>query len=1145
MFKKIKIGAKITLLLLTVVALSVLAISYLSFVQNEKSIEKRFSDSFIILSSLKAQQIDAIFKQVSQNVSFIGGISNVKTFLDTLKASGLGSQAYIDYSLKLDEELVPVQSIYQYEDIMLVTADGRIVYKANKEDKSMNLGKTYKVLSRLVLNAAEKTYFGEPFNSQSGVRMFIAHPVTSNDESKKVKGFIVILLNVSQVIYPITDDRQGVGNTGEIVLSMMSGSRVKFISALRYSDASILTEAVLLGDNTSIAVQRAAKGEPTDYAYDTDYRNILTLSSWSHIPTVGWGLVVKMDKEEMDSLLDDLVNDVFKYGALIVILSVVVSSFFSQFFTTPIHMLRKQLGMVAKGMLPEKIKFNTADEIGEMAVAVDNLVNALKRTADFAHQIGKGNYEAEFRPMSDSDTLGNALMTMRDSIQSAEKKEKERNWIVTGIAEIGQILRNYNRLEELSDHVIKFVTEKIGAVQGAFYVVNDEKGEPTIEMKASYAYHRKKYLKSSFKFAEGLVGQSAIERDKIIRTEIPDDYVHITSGLLGDKRPRCILIVPLITDEVVYGVLEFASLHKFSQKEIDFVQEISVIIARTIFNIKVNERTVRLLEESQKMSQELKAQQEVLRQNAEEMEATQEELKKTNVRLEEQVLEVSRTQKRTQLLLENASEVITIYEKSGIVRYISPSVEPILGYTQEEMIGSRYSERVHIDNQKEFEVFFNELVEKDKTRLTIQYEYSRKDGKNLWLEATGINLLPDPAIQGIVLNVRDITERKRAEQEERMRSQMQALSENSPDLIKRLNHEGVFFYINPTIKILTGRNPDYFLNKHLHEVHLNPEIISAWQGIFNLVVQKREKVELEMDFPSIAGERIMMVNAIPEFGEHEELESVLIVSHDITDRKRTEMEMRTTNKKITESINYAKRIQSAILPDSYFISKSFKDSFILYKPRDVVSGDFPWFMQKENDLYIAAVDCTGHGVPGALISLIGYFILNDVVNTLGVRQTGKILDNLNMGVTRTLKQDSGGATRDGMDIGLCRVNYSEGFLEYSGAHRPMYYLTKSDFHQFKGDNSPVGGGYAMTENFSTHKMEFNKGDELYLFSDGLPDQFGGEENKKFGPKRIRTIITESGDVSMSEKFSIFEQEFISWKGDRLQTDDILVIGIRL
>ena len=138
----------------------------------------------------------------------------------------------------------------------------------------------------------------------------------------------------------------------------------------------------------------------------------------------------------------------------------------------------------------------------------------------------------------------------------------------------------------------------------------------------------------------------------------------------------------------------------------------------------------------------------------------------------------------------------------------------------------------------------------------------------------------------------------------------------------------------------------------------------------------------------------MQVNAIPEFDESDKLESVLVVSHDITDRKMIELEIQNKNKKITESINYAKRIQTAILPNSRVISKALPDSFILYKPRDVVSGDFPWFMQVKDDIFIAAVDCTGHGVPGALLSLIGYFLLNDIVRSRKITEPGKILDCL-------------------------------------------------------------------------------------------------------------------------------------------------------
>jgi GAF domain-containing protein len=149
----------------------------------------------------------------------------------------------------------------------------------------------------------------------------------------------------------------------------------------------------------------------------------------------------------------------------------------------------------------------------------------------------------------------------------------------------------------LGDAVIAYITEKINAIQGAFYVVNDDDPNDTyIEMKSAYAYHKKKYMQAKFRFAEGLVGQAAVEKDFILRTEIPGDYVTITSGILGDKRPTGILITPLITEEKVYGVVEFAGFHRFTESQIKFVKEISLILSRTIFNIKVNERTRNLLE---------------------------------------------------------------------------------------------------------------------------------------------------------------------------------------------------------------------------------------------------------------------------------------------------------------------------------------------------------------------------------------------------------------------------------------------------------------------------------------------------------------------------------------------------------------------
>ena len=301
-----------------------------------------------------------------------------------------------------------------------------------------------------------------------------------------------------------------------------------------------------------------------------------------------------------------------------------------------------------------------------------------------------------------------------------------------------------------------------------------------------------------------------------------------------------------------------------------------------------------------------------------------------------------------------------------------------------------------------------------------------------------------------------------------------------------------------------------------------------------------------MNFPSEMGDRVMQVNAIPEYDENEVIESVLVVSHDITERKIIELEIQNKNKKINDSINYAKRIQNAILPNNRIISKALPDSFILYKPRDVVSGDFPWFVQIKNDIFIAAVDCTGHGVPGALLSLIGYFLLNDIVRSRKIAEPGKILDLLDEGVTQTLRQDQDdSATKDGMDIALCRIDTETGEVEYAGAHRPLYMMKGGAMDEIKGNKFPIGGGiYKNQTNFTTTKFKVGKGDSIYFSSDGFPDQFGGAEVRKFGPKKVREIIERVHHQPMSEAMVTFDNEWESWRADHKQTDDVLLIGIK-
>jgi len=769
--------------------------------------------------------------------------------------------------------------------------------------------------------------------------------------------------------------------------------------------------------------------------------------------------------------------------------------------------------------------------------------------AKFAKEIGEGNYYSKFNVSGEDDVLGKSLLLMRDNLLMNNKKESEQNWIAEGKEEISNILRLHNKINDLASEVIVKLIKYINAIQGAFYVYDDEKDK--IVNVATFAYNRKKFVSQEFSFGEGLVGECAYELDIVYRTEIPDDYVTITSGIIGEKKPKSILLVPLISDEKLQGVLEFASLQdEIPELTITFMKELGEIIARTIFNLRINQKTERLLQESQQMTEELQENEEQLRQNAEEMRATQEELQKSYQQLETQIAEVENAQKRLNSLLENSSEIIIIYDEHLNLMYQSPSVKNILGYSTDEMSHGKYFDRLTRKGEQEIRNMFKQLMENPLEVISIQYTYMKKDGQKIFLETTGRNLLHDPAIKGILLNSQDITERKRAEKEERMKSKMQSLSENSLDLILRLSLQGHFFYANPIVEDYFGIEARLVINKTIDELEMGDELRNFFKSSLKQLKSKSDKFNQELKVPIKLGEkisyRIMSFDAIPEFNENE-LETVLFVGHDITEAKRIELEIQEKNKKIEDSINYAQRIQSSILPDNKMIRDFFPKSFIFYKPRDVVSGDFPWFFHHGDNIYIAAVDCTGHGVPGAMLSFIGYFLLNNIVDNDKNLNAGQVCDFLHNGVRITLKQDREDASgRDGMDIAFCKINMKKKELQYAGAHRPLYLLRKGELIEYKGDRKAIGGiplGNKAELDFTNYSINLLSGDKIFFFSDGLPDQLGGPEHKKYSPGRIRNIILDNIGFSMTQYYENFIQDFDEWIGENKQIDDVLLIGI--
>lgn len=257
-------------------------------------------------------------------------------------------------------------------------------------------------------------------------------------------------------------------------------------------------------------------------------------------------------------------------------------------------------------------------------------------------------------------------------------------------------------------------------------------------------------------------------------------------------------------------------------------------------------------------------------------------------------------------------------------------------------------------------------------------------------------------------------------------------------------------------------------------------------------------------------------------------------------------EIEVKNKDITDSITYSKRIQEATLPPKELKHKLFPDAFVLFKPKDIVSGDFYWYAEKDGKRLIAACDCTGHGVPGALMSMIGNNIINQIVNEKGITSPAEILNQLHLEIRKSLKQEEHEENRDGMDIALV-VFENEHLLRFAGAQRPLWIIRKEgqDVEEIKGNKFSIGGLQTEEDRkFTEHQITLAAGDSVYLFSDGYVDQFGGESGKKFMTKNLRQLLLNIHKEPMASQEKHVEQVFIKHQGDTEQMDDVLVIGIK-
>ena len=331
---------------------------------------------------------------------------------------------------------------------------------------------------------------------------------------------------------------------------------------------------------------------------------------------------------------------------------------------------------------------------------------------------------------------------------------------------------------------------------------------------------------------------------------------------------------------------------------------------------------------------------------------------------------------------------------------------------------------------------------------------------------------------------------------------------------------------------------DIIIGKHGLEIGVTLQIVTFSVGLgdkINLLKRDRE----------LAQKRIisqLRENAALKDQVNRELENkVRERTREIRSQKD---QIERQNKEIKYSFDYAKRIQSTVLPPEDVFKSLFAEHFVFLKPRDIVSGDFYWISQKENKTIITASDCTGHGVPGSLMSMLGITMLHEIVNEKNFIHSDQILNELRINIARTLKQEGKpGEQKDGMDMALLIYDRTSGELEFSGANNPMYIIRNSKMIEYKGNNMPVAY-YDNMDDFTRHSIKLQKDDRVYLFTDGFPDQFGGPEGKKFKYKPFKDLLIEVHERPMDEQRRILQMVFDEWKGTLDQIDDVLVMGLR-
>lgn len=367
--------------------------------------------------------------------------------------------------------------------------------------------------------------------------------------------------------------------------------------------------------------------------------------------------------------------------------------------------------------------------------------------------------------------------------------------------------------------------------------------------------------------------------------------------------------------------------------------------------------------------------------------------------------------------------------------------------------------------------------------------------------------------------------------------------------------DGRILRANSRAASMLGHSKERMLALTVFDLHA-PEYLAQSANRIADAWEKKGTVYSDIPFRTVTGESIA-VECSTTVTYHGERPAVVLFARDIRERLQLQREVeeqqhlvRAKSDEVQASLRYASTIQRAMLPTEEALRSMFPDAFVLFKPRDIVSGDFHWTARVGDTVLVAVADCTGHGVPGAFLSMIGNSLLRSIVLERGITDPGIVLDQLREGIAQALRgPEQGTHLRDGMDIAFVAVDPRTLTARFAGAMNPLYRMrgvgASAEIIEVKGDRVPIGFMDGSAKTFTTHTLDLLPGDKIYLFSDGFADQFGGAEGKKIKPVGFKRLLLETSNHGMAQQRSAMDKAFNEWKIHHDQVDDVLVVGLQV